>query len=53
MPKTTCNQHRTLGYAYTWASGKSTLACRGCGLPASSHESLHEAVERVGKELYG
>jgi hypothetical protein len=51
--KSTCGQHRTLGYAWTWSSGRSTLTCRGCGAPDSVHETLREAVERAGREMYG
>ncbi len=50
--KSTCGQHRTLGYAWTWSSGRSTLTCRGCGAPDSVHETLREAVERAGREMY-
>ncbi|UQS95145.1 rubrerythrin [Pseudanabaena phage Pam4] len=42
--RTTCGEHRTLGYAY--AGLAAVLACRGCGRPASQHETTDETVAR-------
>lgn len=41
-PKTTCGQHRTLGYAFV----AGLMVCRGCKLPASAHESTDETLAR-------
>lgn len=39
--RTTCGQHRTLGYALA-----GTWVCRGCGAPEAHHESTDETVAR-------
>lgn len=48
--KTTCGEHRVTGYAYRWTNGRSTLACRACGLPDSQHETIAETVKRLASE---
>jgi hypothetical protein len=44
--KTTCGQHRTLGYYF--ATG--AQLCRGCNLPAERHETAAETVARKSEE---
>lgn len=48
MNKTTCNQHRVLGYAYRPSTLGSApdWVCRGCGLSQDLHETLAETYER-------
>ncbi len=41
-PKTSCGQHRTLGYYFQ----AGLMVCRGCDLPASYHESTDETMAR-------
>jgi hypothetical protein len=55
MKKSTCGQHRVVGYAYTWSNTnrESVLTCRGCGEDASVHETLRETVERQALGMYG
>jgi hypothetical protein len=52
MTKTSCNDHRKVGYAYRWPAGAtgSVLACRSCGLPPEEHETLKETVTRLAAE---
>lgn len=45
--RTTCGQHRILGYAFA-ADG---MVCRGCGERADRHESNDETVARKAAEL--
>lgn len=47
MPKTTCTEHRRVGYAYSWKNGSSTLSCKGCGLPDTEHETISETIARL------
>lgn len=42
MNKTTCGQHRTLGYALHSGGMK----CRGCGEDAARHETFEETIAR-------
>lgn len=49
--KTTCPEHRRVGYAYSWHNGASTLTCRGCGLPDTAHETMMETVRRLADEM--
>jgi hypothetical protein len=46
MTKTTCTDHRTLGYYYT---GSSWL-CRGCFGHANEHETNEETMARRAEE---
>lgn len=41
--RTTCGQHRILGYA---AAGCNSLVCRGCGESDYLHEATAETVAR-------
>lgn len=47
-PKTSCGQHRTVGYAFV----AGLMVCRGCGLHASEHESIDETQARVATAAY-
>lgn len=47
MIKTTCNKHRTLGYAIQ-IDGRNT--CRGCGLTTDQHETFDETIARQKAE---
>lgn len=49
MVKTTCGEHRKVGYAYSWKAGSSTLTCRSCGLPDTRHETIAETVRRLAE----
>lgn len=42
MDKTTCPDHRRLGYHLS--GGK--YICKGCGLPEAQHETAAETVKR-------
>ena len=41
--RTTCGQHRTLGYAVDFLVG---WKCRGCGASQAIHETTDETVAR-------
>lgn len=41
--RTTCGQHRTLGYA---VAGCNLFVCRGCGGTQSFHETAAETIAR-------
>ena len=43
---TTCREHRTVGYAFVGGS----MICRGCGQPASEHESFEDTLARKARE---
>ena len=49
MTKTTCPEHRRVGYAYSYSSnlGQSILTCKGCGLPPAMHETVAETITRL------
>ena len=55
MGKSTCGQHRVVGYAYTWSNTarRSVLTCRGCGEVEARHETFRETIERTANEMYG
>lgn len=55
IAKTTCGQHRVVGYAYKYdeAARRSLLFCKGCGERDTVHETLRETVERTANEIYG
>jgi hypothetical protein len=49
-PKTTCGQHRTLGYAFGHSGGVPVMLCRGCGESEARHETTDETVARKRAE---
>jgi hypothetical protein len=48
--KTTCPEHRRVGYSLTWRMGVSTWICKACGLGQERHETTDETIARLRAE---